>query len=180
MSKLSVRDLPPLTFTPPMQVLNILQDHYPERLGLSIVINVPFILNAFFKLINPFIDPMTRSKLKFNPKVVEDNIFKADMVMKEWWGGDCDFVYEHDKYWPALVEMCEERSRAWMERWRALGGTVGLREWDYKGGKSQISEKVEVEMSKEIIGTVEVGKAEENGKAVAAEALEASGQETTG
>jgi CRAL/TRIO domain. len=128
----------------PTQVLNILQDHYPERLGLSLVINVPFLLNAFFRVIHPFIDPVTRTKLKFNPKVIEEDIFKAGMLMKEWWGGDCNFIYEHEKYWPVLVEMCEERRRAWVERWRALGGTIGLKEWDYKGGEGEICEKVEV------------------------------------
>ena len=53
--------------------------------------------------------------------------------MKEW-GGDCDFVYEHDKYWPAFVSMCDERRMGWMATWRSLGGTVGLKEWDYKSG----------------------------------------------
>ncbi|KAI9788427.1 MAG: hypothetical protein M1833_003008, partial [Piccolia ochrophora] len=48
------------------QVLNILQTHYPERLGRALVINLPWFINGFFKLITPFIDPMTREKLKFN------------------------------------------------------------------------------------------------------------------
>jgi hypothetical protein len=116
------------------QVLNILQDHYPERLGLSLIINVPFLLNAFYKLITPFIDPVTRVKMKFNPEVVPEGIFTPDMVMSESWGGNCDFVYEHDKYWPALVTMCEQRRTEWMENWQALGATVGLKEWEYKKG----------------------------------------------
>lgn len=54
--------------------------------------------------------------------------------MKEWWGGDRDFKYEHDKYWPALVQLCDSRRQAQMDKWRELGGTVGLKEWDIKGG----------------------------------------------
>lgn len=115
-------------------VLNILQDHYPERLGAALILNVPFLLNAFYKLINPFIDPVSREKMKFNPEVINDNLFTSDMVMSEWWGGDRDFEYVHDKYWPALVSMCEFKRKTWMERWRALGGKVGIKEWDYKGG----------------------------------------------
>jgi hypothetical protein len=113
-------------------VLNILQDHYPERLGLALVINVPFLVNAFFKLILPFVDPATRLKIRFNPDVIQEGIFKPDMIMKQWWDGDQDFVYEHDKYWSVLVEMCEARKKAQLERWRTLGGKVGLKEWDYK------------------------------------------------
>ncbi|KAH0585157.1 hypothetical protein H2248_008414 [Termitomyces sp. 'cryptogamus'] len=117
-------------------VLNILQDHYPERLGAALILNVPFLLNAFYKLINPFIDPVSRDKMKFNPRVIEDKLFTGDMVMSEWWGGDCDFEYVHDKYWPTLVSICESRRKVWLEKWRTLGGTVGLKEWEYKSGKT--------------------------------------------
>ncbi|PHH73518.1 hypothetical protein CDD82_5397 [Ophiocordyceps australis] len=44
------------------EVLHILQNHYPERLGKALIINVPWIVWGFFKLINPFIDPVTRDK----------------------------------------------------------------------------------------------------------------------
>ncbi|KAG6909051.1 hypothetical protein DXG01_002203 [Tephrocybe rancida] len=115
-------------------VLNILQDHYPERLGAALILNVPFYLNMFYKLINPFIDPVSREKMKFNPRTVEDNLFTGDMLMAEWWGGDRDFEYTHEKYWPALVKLCESRQEMSLSKWRALGGTVGLKEWDYKGG----------------------------------------------
>ncbi|KAJ6609259.1 CRAL-TRIO domain-containing protein [Mycena sp. CBHHK59/15] len=115
-------------------VLNILQDHYPERLGLALILNVPFLLNAFFKVITPFVDPVTRNKMKFNPQVIKDGIFAPDMVMAEWWGGECKFEYEHDQYWPALVAMCNEREKRHMEAWQTLGGKVGLKEFDYKTG----------------------------------------------
>ncbi|KAG8751243.1 hypothetical protein FRC12_012528 [Ceratobasidium sp. 428] len=38
-------------------MLNILQNHYPERLGLALIINVPMLVNLFFKAIMPFVDP---------------------------------------------------------------------------------------------------------------------------
>lgn len=89
-------------------------------------------MNLFFNLVSPFIDPVTRNKMKFNPSVVKDGIFAPDNVMKDSFGGDVSFVYDHDKYWPALVQMSEERSKNWRERWRTLGGTVGVKELDYK------------------------------------------------
>lgn len=114
------------------QVLNILQDHYPERLGRAFVINVPFLLNAFYKMINPFIDPVTREKLKFNPNCVKEGHFEANMLIKENWGGDRTIDYVHDKYWPALLKLTGERREKQKERWRKLGGKVGVKEWDYK------------------------------------------------
>ncbi|KAF8349173.1 CRAL-TRIO domain-containing protein, partial [Amanita rubescens] len=113
-------------------VLNILQDHYPERLGKALIIKIPFYINAFFKIIMPFVDPVTREKVKFNPEVTKDGYFTPEMLMNGSWDGACDFEYEHEKYWPALVSLCEERKKAWLQRWRALGGTIGIKEWDYK------------------------------------------------
>lgn len=70
--------------------------------------------------------------MKFNPSVVNDGLFTAGMVMKQGWGGDQDFEYEHGKYWPELVKMCDAERETWKEKWAELGAKVGLREWDYK------------------------------------------------
>lgn len=124
------------------QFLNILQNHYPERLGVALIINVPFLVNAFFKLVSPFIDPITREKMKFNPDVVKDGIVAADNVMKDHWGGDCEFIYEHEKYWPAIDAMCKERKKKFLEKWRQLGGTIGIKETDYKAETDLVNEKI--------------------------------------
>ncbi|KAF5359553.1 hypothetical protein D9756_003463 [Leucocoprinus leucothites] len=113
-------------------VLNILQDHYPERMGVALIINVPFLVNAFFRLIMPFVDPVTREKVKFNPRVVEDGFVAKEYLMKEWWGGDHDFEYDHEKFFPALAQMTTERKERWMAKWKDLGASIGLKEWDYK------------------------------------------------
>jgi hypothetical protein len=116
-----------------VQVLNILQTHYPERLGASLILNVPFLLHAFYKMISPLIDPVTRNKMKFNPKPVEDGLFAADGLFKDsGWGGSREFVWDHDKYWASFVRMCDEIRTAQMARWRKLGARVGCDEWDYK------------------------------------------------
>jgi len=45
--------------------LNILQNHYPERLGVGILVNPPFYFNLLWMFISPFIDSVTRNKVKF-------------------------------------------------------------------------------------------------------------------
>lgn len=52
--------------------------------------------------------------------------------MKDFWGGTQDFEYDHPKYWPALVTLCETRKAKWLENWKILGGTVGIHESAYK------------------------------------------------
>lgn len=122
------------SFSQSRTVLNILQDHYPERMGVALIINVPFLVNAFFKLILPFVDPVTREKVKFNPSVIQDNLVPKERLIKEWWGGEQNVEYVHEKFFKALVEMGEERMKRWMCKWRELGGCVGIKEWDYKRG----------------------------------------------
>ncbi|KAF4613495.1 hypothetical protein D9613_007525 [Agrocybe pediades] len=114
-----------------LAVLNILQNHYPERLGLALIINVPFLVNAFFKIVMPLVDPITRQKVKFNPEIFKDGFFEENNVMKEW-GGSVNFEYDHEKYWAELNKQCDERTEAWFESWKRLGARVGISEWAYK------------------------------------------------
>ena len=93
--------------------------------------NVPFLINAFFKLITPFIDPLTRPKLRFNPDCLAEGLFAPEQLLSEW-KGSANFVYEHDTYWGPLVRLCAERRERLWEQWRAHGAKIGVREWDVK------------------------------------------------
>lgn len=57
-----------LSNAPPMktsrEVLSILQDHYPERLHRAYCIRPPYIFYGFYSIISPFIDPVTKDKIR--------------------------------------------------------------------------------------------------------------------
>lgn len=126
------------------------EDHYPERLGKAFINNVPYLATLFLKLIMPFVDPSklagacsvsrvpslvylvgTREKVHFNPFVVTELLYKPTEITASW-GGDIKFIYEHEKYWPALLSLCQKRQAAETIRWQELGGVVGISEWDIK------------------------------------------------
>ncbi|KAG2131312.1 CRAL TRIO domain-containing protein [Suillus clintonianus] len=131
-------------------VLDIIQTHYPERLGLALVAHLPWLLNTFFKLMMPFMDPYTRQKFVFNPVINENGLFRTtadaeawsadsalrvfepDQLIQEGWNGSQPFVYSHAVYWEALVKLCEERRSSMFAAWNRIGGKVGTREWDVK------------------------------------------------
>ncbi|KIW86310.1 hypothetical protein Z517_01706 [Fonsecaea pedrosoi CBS 271.37] len=128
------------------QTLHILQNHYPERLGRALVTNLPFYIWGFFKLITPFIDPLTREKIKFN----EDMGLHVprEQLLKES-GGHVEFEYDHDVYWPALNELCEWRRAEYRRRWEEGGKRIGEYEGYLKGGdeKSLAEREKEAEQS---------------------------------
>jgi len=57
----SMFNAPP--FKTSMETLNILQSHYPERLKRAFCVRPPFIFNAFWTMISPFIDAVTKDKI---------------------------------------------------------------------------------------------------------------------
>lgn len=124
------------------QTLNILQNHYPERLGRALVTNVPWYIWTFFKLIRPFIDPLTYEKIRFN----EDGGLHVprEQLLKES-GGLVEFEYDHDIYWPALNKLCELKRQAMRDRWEKAGKRIGELEMYLKGGQDKSLVDVESE-----------------------------------
>ncbi|KAH7884362.1 CRAL TRIO domain-containing protein [Phlebopus sp. FC_14] len=140
------------------QIVNILQTHYPERLGAALIGHLPWLIHLFFKLVLSFMDPVTREKMVFNPVIDGDGLwtsvdarnnvqadekqpgvpaakaFELDQLIAQGWEGTQNFVYDHALYWPALVDLCESRRKDMVRVWRELGGAIGIKEWDVKVG----------------------------------------------
>ncbi|KAL1413780.1 hypothetical protein Q8F55_001562 [Vanrija albida] len=86
-----------------MDVLHVLQNHYVERLGRALLVNVPWFFSAFYTAVSPFIDPVSRDKIRFNPAVLE--LIAPEQLEKDY-GGAVDFVYDHKVYWHELNDFC--------------------------------------------------------------------------
>lgn len=91
---------------------------------------MPWVVWGFFKLITPFIDPLTREKLKFNEDM--NQYIPSEQLWTEF-GGKLQFDYDHAAYWPALIDLCEERRETRKSRWIAGGKHIGEFE-DYLNG----------------------------------------------
>ncbi|CAG8528065.1 1585_t:CDS:2 [Paraglomus occultum] len=97
------------------EFMHVLSSHYPEQLGLALVVNAPWYFWVFFRLISPFIDPVTKAKIKFvdlndGTKAANggqwttlDQFISQDMLEREY-GGNNAFEYHHETYWSALLE----------------------------------------------------------------------------
>ncbi|KAH8705376.1 CRAL/TRIO domain protein [Talaromyces proteolyticus] len=121
------------------QSLDILQNHYPERLGRALIINIPWIIWGFFKIITPFIDPVTAQKLRFNEDL-RKHVPPSQLLKTA--GGDVQFEYDHSVYWPALNKLAQQHREAYRERWVKAGKKIGESEFYLRGGtnKSQFAD----------------------------------------
>lgn len=86
-------------------VAHILQNHYVERLGRAFVCNTPRFINAFFTALSPFLDPITKDKIRFNePNITE--FIAPDQLDMQFAGGTYPYTFKFGDYWDALVSQC--------------------------------------------------------------------------
>lgn len=100
-------------------------------------INVPWVFKMFWNAIQAFIDPVTKSKCKF------DEAIKSEVPLEQLaddFGGELDAKYNHDAYWPQLVELCQQRRRAMLARFtKDCNSEIGASEWVIRGGDDETS-----------------------------------------
>ncbi|KAJ9474391.1 4-nitrophenylphosphatase [Pseudozyma hubeiensis] len=84
-------------------VANILQNHYVERLGRAFVVNVPWFINAFFTALGPFLDPITKDKIRFNANLAD--FVPAEQLDAEFTGGKYNYEWDFQKYWSTLIKV---------------------------------------------------------------------------
>ena len=93
---------------------------------------MPWYVTAFLKLVSPFIDPVTKTKMRYNEPLTDH--IPSSQLMKNA-GGEVDFEYDHGVYWPALAQLAAERRKARTERWEKAGKHVGESEIYLWGGE---------------------------------------------
>lgn len=95
---------------------------------------MPWYVTAFLKLIGPFIDPVTKSKIKYNEPLI-DHIPAAQLMKAA--GGEVDFKYDHSIYWPALAKLAAERRQERTARWEKAEKLLGESEIYLWGGNEE-------------------------------------------
>ncbi|KAG8045800.1 hypothetical protein GUJ93_ZPchr0008g12828 [Zizania palustris] len=85
------------------ETVNVLQECYPERLGLAILYNPPRIFESFWKIVKPFLDHETYKKVKFvysgdkeSQKIMAD-VFDMDKLDSAF-GGKNPSGFEYNSY----------------------------------------------------------------------------------
>ncbi|XP_055821551.1 uncharacterized protein LOC129890059 isoform X1 [Solanum dulcamara] len=100
------------------ETVNILQNHYPERLAIAFLYNPPRIFEAFWKIVKYFLDPKTMQKVKFvypkNKESVElmKSYFDMDNLPIEL-GGKANLKYDHEEFSRQMAQDDVKASKFW-------------------------------------------------------------------
>ncbi|KAG9451590.1 hypothetical protein H6P81_011555 [Aristolochia fimbriata] len=95
------------------ETAHVLQDHYPERLGVAILYNPPKIFESFWTVVKPFLEPKTYRKVKFvysddpNSKKIMEDLFDMDNLETAF-GGNSQEGFNINEY---AVRMREDDKR---------------------------------------------------------------------
>ncbi|GAA5961025.1 hypothetical protein JCM3765_006506 [Sporobolomyces pararoseus] len=126
----------PTTLSQARKVLEILQTYYCERLGKAICVNIPGFFFTFYKLVSPFVDPVTKEKIRFLEGKADATSLIPPAQLQKIFGGEINFEYDHETYFPALTKLCMERKQENLKRWKQFGGgKCGIDEAVIKGAK---------------------------------------------
>jgi hypothetical protein len=69
-----------------------------------------------------------------------------DQLLKES-GGNVQFEYDHNQYWPALNELCEFKKEQYRRRWEKAGKRIGEHEAYLRGGDTKSLSELEQEVT---------------------------------
>ncbi|KAI9229992.1 MAG: CRAL-TRIO domain-containing protein [Piptocephalis tieghemiana] len=115
--------------------LHILSNHYPERLGRAFVVDGPWYFFTLFRMLNPFMDPVTREKVWFvdleKQKTMELEKSAIDDytsllyhihpdMLDDMMGGNLNMPFDHAQYWPQFLEETGGPIRA-LPSWESRG-----------------------------------------------------------
>jgi len=80
-------------------VLAIIQDHYPETLGVAFIHNAPWSFQIFWSILSPFMQKITRQKIVMVKQEKEFLDVIDEDQLEISYGGRNDFQYNFDDHW---------------------------------------------------------------------------------
>ncbi|KAL1344599.1 hypothetical protein HN51_018473 [Arachis hypogaea] len=107
-----------LSFKITRETAFILQEYYPERLGLGFMYNAPRIFRPFYAMVKPLLESKTYNRIKFgysndhNTKKMIEDLFDMDQLDSAF-GGNNDTGFDIVKYAERMKEQDKKVASFW-------------------------------------------------------------------
>ena len=111
----SLLNAPPMSVT--KEVMTVLLDRYPERLGAAIFVDPPVLFYMTFRLVKPFLPAETQAKINFCKRDRHGRINKTfakyfdPETLEEEYGGKLTSNYNHDMWVENETRIARQRQR---------------------------------------------------------------------
>ncbi|GKZ00714.1 hypothetical protein MPSEU_001023300 [Mayamaea pseudoterrestris] len=101
------------------QAVTMLQDHYPDRLGAVFLVNFSRTAEFCINIVKPLLTKEVREKLFILPHDPARLLHALESVVDRkhipnWLGGDDDFRFDAQTYYPSSMLMTEEQGKQWL------------------------------------------------------------------
>jgi len=112
----SMKNAPPMSTA--METLNLLSNHYPERLGAAFLIEPPFLFILMWKAVSPFVPPATHKKIHFVTGKEQERTkyllqhFDVDQLETDY-GGNLPTSWDAKTYWEKESKDYSDRLAKW-------------------------------------------------------------------
>lgn len=109
------------------ETINILQNHYPERLAAALLYNPPRLFETFWRIVKYFMDPKTFQKVKFvYPKNKDSaelmkSYFDVDNLPTEFGGTATTLNYDHEEFSRLMAQDDVKAAKFWGKDKHPLG-----------------------------------------------------------
>ncbi|RDY08388.1 Random slug protein 5 [Mucuna pruriens] len=109
-----------ISFKAARETIHILQEYYPQRLGLALLYNAPMFFQPFFSMLKPFVETEVYNKIKFgysnhhNTKKIVKDLFDMDSLESAF-GGDGDTGFDMNKYAERMKEEDNKTLSFWTQ-----------------------------------------------------------------
>eukprot|EP00195_Chlamydomonas_chlamydogama_P007148 CAMPEP_0202896822 /NCGR_PEP_ID=MMETSP1392-20130828/5743_1 /ASSEMBLY_ACC=CAM_ASM_000868 /TAXON_ID=225041 /ORGANISM="Chlamydomonas chlamydogama, Strain SAG 11-48b" /LENGTH=277 /DNA_ID=CAMNT_0049582305 /DNA_START=251 /DNA_END=1080 /DNA_ORIENTATION=+ len=123
-----------LSNAPPIKVSihcnHVLQNHYPERLGLAVCWHSPMLFSMTWKAVSPFIDPVTKQKINFidkgpKEKAEMEERFHMNEMEECIGGGHPGYRFNLEEYEKQMLEVDAATEKELQEAEARLQAAVG-------------------------------------------------------
>ncbi|KAK9136354.1 hypothetical protein Syun_015684 [Stephania yunnanensis] len=100
------------------ETINILQNHYPERLAIALLHNPPRIFEALWKIVKYFLDTKTFNKVKFiypknkDSSELMSSYFDVENLPAEF-GGNAKMQYDHEEFSRLMAQDDVKTASVW-------------------------------------------------------------------
>jgi len=80
-------------------VLDVLQNYYPESLGRAMIFNAPWSFSVFWSFISPFLETVTKDKIQFVSSQNEFLEYISKEELETEYGGENTWRYDFAQHW---------------------------------------------------------------------------------